>query len=98
MDGFITKKTVQKVKEILESRERRQQMVNNNYEVAWRHYSYSVLRNQLTVAINDFFNEHEHQRLFNKLSDQSRVIYLSNDPFSDQYDQLKEEIAGNLMN
>jgi glycosyltransferase involved in cell wall biosynthesis len=98
MDGFITKKTVQKVKEILESRERRQQMVNNNYEVAWRHYSYSVLRNQLSAAINDFFNEHEHQRLFNKLSDPSRVIYLSNDPFSDQYDQLKKEIAGNLMN
>ena len=98
MDGFITKKTVQKVKEILESRERRQQMVNNNYEVAWRHYSYSVLRNQLSVIINDFFNEHEHQQLLNKLSDQPRVIYLNNDPFPDQYDKLSEEIAGNLPN
>jgi len=98
MDGFITKKTVQKVKEILESRERRQKMVNNNYEVAWRHYSYSVLRNQLSAIINDFFNDHEHQQLFNKISDQRRVIYLNNDPFPDQYDQLKEEIARHMPN
>lgn len=98
MDGFITKKTVQKVKEILESRERRQKMVNNNYEVAWRHFSYSVLRNQLSAIINDLFNEHEHQQLLKKLSDQPRVIYLNNDSFPDQYDQLSEEIAGNLPN
>ena len=98
MDGFITKKTVQKVKELLESRERRQQVVNNNYEVAWRHYSYSVLRIQLNATINDFFNEHEHQQLFNKLSDQRRVIYLNNDPFSDQYDQLSEDIARHMPN
>jgi mannosylglucosylglycerate synthase len=98
MDGFITKKTVQKVKEILESRELRQKMVNNNYEVAWRHFSYFVLRNQLSAIINDFFNEHEHQQLLNKLSDQPRVIYLNNDSFTDPYDQLSEEIAGNLPN
>jgi glycosyltransferase involved in cell wall biosynthesis len=98
MDGFITKKTVQKVKEILESQERRQKMVNKNYEVAWRHYSYSVLRNQLSAIIIDFFNEHEHQQRFNKLSDQRRVIFLNNDPFPDQYDQLSEEIAGHMPN
>jgi len=98
IDGFITKKTVQKVKEILESRERRQQMVNNNYEVAWRHYSYSVLRNQFSAVINDFFNEHEHQQLCNKLSDQPRIIYLNNDPFTDQYDQFSEEISKHMPN
>ncbi len=88
MDGFISKKTVQKVRQILESRERRQKMVNNNYEVAWRHYSYSVLRNQFSAIINDFFNEHEHQQLSNNLSDQRRVIYLNDDQFPAQYDQL----------
>jgi glycosyltransferase involved in cell wall biosynthesis len=98
MDGFITKKTVQKVKEILESPKRRQQMVNKNYEVAWRHYSYSVLRNQLRTAINDLFNEHDHQQPFDKLSDQRRVIYLKNDPFPDQYDQLTEDIARHMPN
>ena len=73
-------------------------MVNKNYEVAWRHYSYSVLRNQLSAIIIDFFNEHEHQQRFNKLSDQRRVIFLNNDPFPDQYDQLSEEIAEHMPN
>ena len=98
MDGFISKKTVQKVRKILESRERRQKMVNNNYEVAWRHYSYSVLRNQFSTIINDFFNEHEHQQLSNNLSDPRRVIYLNNDQFPAQYDQLNLEIARHLPN
>ena len=73
-------------------------MVNKNYEVAWRHYSYSVLRNQLRTAINDLFNEHDHQQPFDKLSDQRRVIYLKNDPFPDQYDQLTEDIARHMPN
>jgi glycosyltransferase involved in cell wall biosynthesis len=98
MDGFITQKTVQKVKEILESRERRQQMVNNNYEIAWRHYSYSVLQDHLSATINGLFNERESMQRFNKLSDQSRVIYLNNDSFPDTYDQLSGETARHMPN
>ena len=57
MDGFLNKRTVHQVKEILESPERRDQMVNHNYELAARHYSYSVLRKYLnSIAIN-FFGE-----------------------------------------
>ena len=55
MDGYISKKTVQSVKEILESPERRNHMVDFNYEVASRHYSYSVLRNQLNEIMTNFF-------------------------------------------
>jgi len=73
-------------------------MVNNNYEVAWQHYSYSVLRNQLSAIINDFFNEHEHQQQFNKLSNQRQVIYLNNDPYSDPYDPLNEKTARHMPN
>jgi glycosyltransferase involved in cell wall biosynthesis len=98
MDGFISKKTVQKVKDILESRERRQNMVNHNYEIAWRHYSYSVLQHQLSAIINDFFNEHEHQQRFNKLSNQRQVIYLNNDPSSDPYVPLSEKTARHMPN
>ena len=98
MDGFISKKTVQKVKEILESRERRQNMVNNNYEVAWRHYSYAVLRNQFRAIINDFFNNHEHHQLLNKLSDPARGICINNNPFPDSYDPLSGEIKGHMPN
>ena len=55
MDGFLTKKTVKKIKLILESSERREHMVNHNYKIAARHYSYSVLCNQLNAALCSFF-------------------------------------------
>ncbi|MBU4067501.1 MAG: glycosyltransferase family 4 protein, partial [Proteobacteria bacterium] len=55
MDGFLTKKTVQKVREILESTEKREEMVNHNYEIATRYYSYSVLRKWLNSLIINFF-------------------------------------------
>jgi len=98
MDGFLSKKTVQKVRKIFESRERRQKMVNNNYEVAWRHYSYSVFRNRFSAIMNDFFDEPEQQQLSNKLSDQKRVIYLNNDQIPAQYNQLNDEIEKYMPN
>jgi mannosylglucosylglycerate synthase len=98
MDGFISKKTVQKVKEVLESPERRQNMVNNNYEVAWRHYSYSVLRNQFNAIINDFFNDHEYYQLLNELSDTPQIVRLNNDLFADPYDPLSGKIEGHMPN
>ncbi|HUV51233.1 MAG TPA: glycosyltransferase family 4 protein [Anaerolineae bacterium] len=55
MDGFLSKKTVQKVREILESPEKKAEMVNHNYEIATRYYSYSVLRKWLNSLIINFF-------------------------------------------
>ena len=43
--------------EILESSQRRKAMVANNYRIATRHYSYSVLRNQLTAILKTFFGD-----------------------------------------
>jgi len=57
MDGYLSKKTVQNVVELLESSRRRKKMVNNNYQIAARHYSYSVLRSQLTATIKIFFGD-----------------------------------------
>ena len=57
MDGFLSKKTVQSVIDILESSKRRKKMVNANYTIAAQHYSYSVLRNQLSAIMNSFFGE-----------------------------------------
>jgi glycosyltransferase involved in cell wall biosynthesis len=62
MDGFLSKTTVQKVREILESRKRRERMVNKNYEIARRYYSYSLLRKHFRTIINDFFDEPEQQQ------------------------------------
>ena len=57
MDGFLSKKIVNDVIDILESSARRKKMVNNNYQIATRHYSYSVLRNQLTAILKMFFGD-----------------------------------------
>lgn len=55
MDGFLTRKNVQTVKEILESSKRRKTMVEHNYEIAKRHYSFNVLRRRLSNIIMNFF-------------------------------------------
>ncbi|MGD8770990.1 MAG: glycosyltransferase family 4 protein, partial [Desulfobacterales bacterium] len=55
MDGFLTKRTVEKVREILTSNQRRDQMVDHNYQVAQRYYSYSVLRRWLNTLMTNFF-------------------------------------------
>jgi glycosyltransferase involved in cell wall biosynthesis len=55
MDGYLTQKTVLKVKEVLESPDRREKMVNTNYEIASRHYSYAVLRRWLNIMLTNFF-------------------------------------------
>ncbi len=57
MDGFLSRKTVQRVKEIMDSPEQREKMVTYNYEVAARHYSYSVLRTRLSAIMNYFFGD-----------------------------------------
>ena len=55
MDGYLSKPTVEKVKQILESPIRREIMVLSNYDIAARHYSYAVLRNNLNAIMSQFF-------------------------------------------
>jgi glycosyltransferase involved in cell wall biosynthesis len=55
MDGFVTDRVVRQVREVLESPERRERMVDHNYAVATRHYSYEVLRKRLAFLIANFF-------------------------------------------
>lgn len=90
MDGFLSNKTIQNVKEILESPTRREKMVNHNYEVASSHYSYSVLRNQISTIMNDFFSEYE-QPHSNKLSGRHNIVYLKTDPPPVKSDSLYGE-------
>ncbi|MEW6670999.1 MAG: glycosyltransferase family 4 protein [Thermodesulfobacteriota bacterium] len=60
MDGYLTKKTVKKVKEVLNSPERREEMVNRNYEIAKRYYSYTVLEKRLAAILINFFGTNSH--------------------------------------
>jgi glycosyltransferase involved in cell wall biosynthesis len=55
MDGYLTRKNVLEVKEVLESPDRRDRMVNTNYEVASRHYAYAKLRRWLNIMLINFF-------------------------------------------
>lgn len=57
MDGFLTNKTVEDVRKLVESPEKREAMVNSNYRTATRHFSYSVLRKHLSSIIVGFFGE-----------------------------------------
>jgi len=55
MDGFLTEKNIQEVKDALFSLERREKMVNHNYTVATRYYSYTVLKRCLNNLLANFF-------------------------------------------
>lgn len=55
MDGFLTKKNIADVRQILESPERRTRMVDHNYTVASKHYSYGLLRRWLGTLMINFF-------------------------------------------
>ncbi|UCD33018.1 MAG: glycosyltransferase family 4 protein [Desulfobacterales bacterium] len=76
MDGYLSKSTVYRVKEILESPELREKMVNTNYEVASHHYSYAVLRNQLTTIMNELFDGPE-EHLSESSLDSQNIIHLT---------------------
>ncbi len=68
MDGYLSKKTVRSVIEILESPERKKEMVDYNYNVASRHYSYSVLRTRLNAILNYFFGDSIQQLSCTKMT------------------------------
>jgi glycosyltransferase involved in cell wall biosynthesis len=87
MDGFLSKETVHEAKKILDSTLLRQQMVNRNYEVASRHYSYAVLRNRFSAIMNDFFNDQELEPLCQP-SEQQNVIYLQIDSSRLQHNKI----------
>jgi len=57
MDGFLSKKTIQAVSEILCSQDRKERMVNHNFGIASKHYSYGVLRYHLNIILNRFFGD-----------------------------------------
>ena len=47
MDGFITPKLISEVRRVIEDKAHRRKVVDHNYQVARRYYSYTVLRRVL---------------------------------------------------
>lgn len=52
IDGFITREVVSRVERLLSDAEERRRVVEHNYAVARRYYSYAVLRRNLRMMIN----------------------------------------------
>lgn len=53
MDGFVTRQVVEEVRHVLENRKYRRGMVESNYEIAKRFYSYSVLKRNLRTLVTN---------------------------------------------
>ena len=57
MDQYITDKTLENVKKVLEDESYRQKIVNVNFRLGKRYFSYTVLRRVLKFLITSFFGE-----------------------------------------
>jgi glycosyltransferase involved in cell wall biosynthesis len=53
IDGYVTEEAVRQTREVLENPELCQQMVETNYEIATRCFSYAVLKQKLTNLIHE---------------------------------------------
>lgn len=58
MDGFLGRDTVDHVRAIIANRATCQGMVDHNYQVAAKHFSYDILRHQLNTIMADCFGIH----------------------------------------
>jgi glycosyltransferase involved in cell wall biosynthesis len=54
-DGYITSGTVDQLKTVLDDSDKRESMVEKNYQLAQKHYSYEILRRELSTLIDTMF-------------------------------------------
>lgn len=54
-DGYITSDTVDDLRTVLDSDERRDEMVETNYQLGKRYYSFEILRKELSTLIDTIF-------------------------------------------
>ncbi len=59
MNGYLTKDVVRDVRRVVEDADHRQEMVEHNYELGKRFFSYSVLRRKLRALITNFTGSDE---------------------------------------
>jgi glycosyltransferase involved in cell wall biosynthesis len=53
IDGFVTRSAVRMAKKVLRDEDFKEKMVDHNYNVATRHFSYKILRHKLKALISD---------------------------------------------
>ncbi|KAA3643368.1 MAG: glycosyltransferase [Chloroflexi bacterium] len=61
-DEYITEDTIEQTRKLLDDKELELEMCKQNYELARRHFSYTILRNKLKVLLDDAFgaNNNNH--------------------------------------
>jgi len=60
MDGYLTKQVIEEVRRLLNDDAYRQQVVDHNYAVARRFYSYALLRRRLRTMITNVSGMEDH--------------------------------------
>ncbi len=58
-DGYITKETARRTCQLLHDEKKSREMVNKNYMLGKRHYSYAVLKRRLQTLISASFGENK---------------------------------------
>ncbi len=53
IEGYVSDGAIRKTRKVLSNPQYRQQMVEQNYEIAMRHYSYAVLKQKLSGLVTD---------------------------------------------
>lgn len=71
-DGYITDETVRRVRQVLQEPHLAQEMVEHNYQLARRHYSYAMLERRLQMLIADCFGEQQDDLTFRGESSDDR--------------------------
>ena len=72
MDGIVTPRVVEAVREVLQNPEKRREMVDHNYEVARTFFSYSVLRHHLRTLVAEATGVTSEQRAASFMSRAAR--------------------------
>ena len=55
IDGFLTNRAVDQVRKVLLDKDRREQMVERNYQIGKKHFSYQVLKRNLRSIFTSFY-------------------------------------------
>ena len=88
MDGYLSKKTVKEVKEILDYPEIRKDVVDHNYALAAHHFSFTVLQNHLELMLREF-HIHNDFNPMNYMKDSFKPAYVDISPEMSQKDMGK---------
>jgi hypothetical protein len=67
MDGFLTESAVSQVAELLRDPEKRKDMVEKNFEIARKYFSFQLLRKELANMLSSFFGIAPPKGLFGRI-------------------------------